>query len=52
MSPVDAQPDRLIQMVHASCILHNMLLTLADSEYMPPSFADAVLPDGDIADGI
>lgn len=51
-SPVDADPEKLTTMVHAACVLHNLLLTLSDSEYVPPGLGDTILPDGDIADGI
>lgn len=49
--PLDASPDKAVKIVHATCVLHNMLCSVKDNIYNPPGYADVVLPGGIIVDG-
>ena len=50
-TPLDANSEKAARIVRATCALHNMLCTLKDNIYIPPGYADAPLPGGNIADG-
>ena len=50
-TPVDAKPEKLMIVLHASCVLHNLLCTVSDNDYNPPGYADTHTPTGELVDG-
>ena len=41
-NPVYADPGKLTVMVNAACVLHNLLCTVSDTNYMPPGYCDTI----------
>lgn len=48
---MDADPEKATSIVRTCCVLHNMLMTVRDDVYVPPGFADNLLPDGNVVEG-
>ena len=45
------EPDKVVKLVKAMCVLHNYLRTNEDQRYTPPGFYDVVEADGTIREG-
>ena len=41
-NPVDADPEKLTVTVNAAYVLHNLLCTVSDTNYMPPGYGDTI----------
>lgn len=51
-SAIIAEPNNVVKLTKAICVLHNFLRKISSSTYTPPGFTDSVDDNGQVNEGL